>query len=136
MDTEVKFVNRVGEKPKDGKPRPMIIGFRDISIRDDILKNAFKLKNSTFSHVRVVPDLTKMQRTEEQELFEEAGNRNENMTEPDSLNFEWRVVGQKGAKRLQKVRKLKRPRPASPPQRSTRPRTENAQSGEQSPMEN
>ena len=40
IDTEVKFVNRVGEKPKDIKPRPMIIGFRDILIQDDILKNA------------------------------------------------------------------------------------------------
>ena len=136
VDTEVKFVNRVGEKPKDGKPRPMIIGFRDVSIRDSILKNTFKLKNSSFSHIRIVPDLTKLQRNEEQELTEEATQRNNNMSEPESLNFEWRLVGQKGAKRLQKVKKLKRPRQTSPPQRNTRPRTENPPGVDQTPMEN
>ena len=118
VDTEIKFINRTGEKPKDNKPRPIIVGFRDIATRDSILNNAYKLKGSTLEYLRVMPDLTKMQRSEEQELYDEVERRNAQLT-GDELNFQWLVVGPKGGKRLRKVRKTqmrnKRRNSRSPP---------------------
>ena len=118
VDTDIKFLARTGEKPKDGKPRPIIVGFRDVSIRDGIINGAYKLKGSSLDYIRVVPDLTKMQRNDEQALYAEAEKRNESLTGED-LNFQWLVVGPKGAKRLQKARKTertrKRPNSRSPP---------------------
>ena len=104
VDVDIKFINRTGAMPADGKPRPIIVGFRDHNIRDNILKGAFRLKGNILDHLCVVPDLTKLQRTEEQTLYDEAELRNRNMS-GDDQNLQWIVVGQKGAKRLHKVRK-------------------------------
>ena len=136
VDTDIKLINRTGEKPKDGKPRPILVGFRDAKIRDGILRGAYKLKNSSFDYLRVVPDLTKLQRDEEQALYKECEKRNDNMS-GDDRGFQWIVVGTRGAKRLHKVRKTtKRANSMSPqnPRSSARPRQElgnvNAQQGQ------
>ena len=104
-EKDIKFSARIG--PRDDKadsPRPLLIGFRDTAVKEKILAEARHLKNNTaFSHVGIVPDLTKQQRKEESEMRDEAEKRNENMDGEESLNYEWRLVGPKGEKRLQKL---------------------------------
>ena len=81
---DVKFINRGGERPRNGNPRPMVIGFRTQTCRDAIFGAVGRLRNTGFKEVRIVADLTKMQRDKEQALNDECLKRNNNRT-PDEI---------------------------------------------------
>ena len=130
---DIKFTNRLGPRKQNGEPRPMIVGLRDTWFKDLFLKNAHRLKDSVFEHVRIVPDLTKLQREQDQNKYREAERLNE---ENADLNYEWRVGGARGLRRLYKARLP----PDSAPQgmasqpvgvaaRAKRPRTADDHSG-------
>jgi hypothetical protein len=71
--------------------------------RSKLLRNARNLEKTAFKNVNVSADLTKKQRDEEKEMWKEAENRNENLSESDrSKNLQWLVVGARGEKRLVK----------------------------------
>ena len=72
---QIRFCRRVGEKGND--PRPIVIGlYRKERSRE--------LKNTMYSCVTIVPDMTKSQRRGEMRLREEAERRNhEDLTEED-----------------------------------------------------
>ena len=59
------------------KPRPLLIAFKSPSSRKEILANANKLTNSSFSQVSICPDLTKTQQIEDRKLRYEVKKLNE-----------------------------------------------------------
>ena len=95
----VRFCRRVGERSDE--PRPMVVGLARENHKEDLLDKARDLRDTAFSEVGIVPDLTKEQRRDESDLAAEAVRRNETRTEEDlAKNLTWRVVGRKGEKRL------------------------------------
>ena len=65
---------RLGMKPKDGKPRPLKIEFRDIQTKRDVLSNAKKLRtveNPVAQKLYINPDLTDKQREIDSKLRQE-----------------------------------------------------------------
>ena len=108
-ETEVKFMYRIGEKEKnsdnsDARPRPLLIGFKKSSSAENILSNCKNLKNSDFDSISVVPDLTQRQRKGEQLMREEVQKRNEDRTEEESENWEYRMLGPRGQRKIVKCR--------------------------------
>jgi hypothetical protein len=98
----VKFCRRVGEKGEG--PRPLLVGFKRESQKEDLLEKARDLRNTQFMEVTIIPDLTNEQRKEEAEMVKEAEQRNRQLTPEDlAKNLEWRVVGARGEKRLIKA---------------------------------
>jgi hypothetical protein len=95
----VRFCRRVGEKGNG--PRPLVVGFRREEQKEDILENARKLRDTQFSEVMIIPDLTPEQRKEEADMVAEAERRNRELTEEDAAkNLEWMAVGARGERRL------------------------------------
>jgi hypothetical protein len=93
---DIKFCRRVG--PKGERPRPLIIGFYSHATRNAVLR--INLKDAA-PHLTLGPDLTKKQREEEAEIWKEMEERNNKRTEDEKAkNLHWRVVGQKGERRL------------------------------------
>lgn len=105
-ETEVKFMYRIGEKEKndEAKPRPLLIGFKKPASAENILTNCKNLKNSDFDSISVVPDLTQRQRKEEQQMREEVKKKNDERTEEDSENWEWKMLGPRGQRKIVKCR--------------------------------
>lgn len=98
----VKFVRRVGAKGENA--RPMIVGFHSDETRRRVLSGARELQATFFKDVSIVPDLTKRQRDDEEELKNLASRRNNELTEDDrAKNLEWLVVGMRGERRLIKA---------------------------------
>lgn len=109
-DKDIKFSARIGPRNDSDTPRPLLVGFREIAAatRDKMLLEARQLRNnSDYSNIGIVPDMTKQQRSEESDMWKEAEVRNSNMDKEESLNYEWRLVGPKGEKRLLKLPRLK-----------------------------
>ena len=105
----IKFIFREGEK-KDDCPglRPIIICLKDPGARKYILENTRRLASSQYGKISITPDLTPLQRKEEEELRKEAETRNKNLNDEDRLNYEWVCVGMKGQRTLIKRRKIRR----------------------------
>ena len=101
MDVDVKYVRRLGEK-KDST-RPLLVGLTDPSTRVAILNNAAKLANTQFSTISLVPDLTKRQRDEDEEVRKICETRNGERSGED-LNFIWKPLGPRGSRRPVKTR--------------------------------
>lgn len=103
----IKFIFRVGEKKDDRPaPRPIIVCLKDPTARKSILDNTRKLAGSNFDKISITPDLTPLQRREEDEMRKEAEVRNEAMDETERLNYEWVLVGRKGQRSLIKRRRF------------------------------
>jgi hypothetical protein len=101
-EDSVKFCRRLGEKGDE--PRPLLAGFYTEMERSKLLRKAKDLEKTVFSNVNVGPDLTKKQRDEEKEMWNEAESRNGKLTDADrSKNLQWLVVGARGEKRLIKT---------------------------------
>jgi hypothetical protein len=97
----VRFCRRVGEKGEG--PRPLVVGFRRESQREDLLEKAKDLKDTNFAEIMIIPDLTQEQRREEAEMVTEAVRRNAELSEEDKAkNLEWSVMGARGERRLVK----------------------------------
>ncbi len=95
----IKFCRRVGAVG-DG-PRPLVVGFFTDMERSMVLRRVSRLEGTDYSEVKIAPDLTKRQRREERDLWEEQENRNKNRTEEQiQKNLVWAVVGARGEKRL------------------------------------
>ena len=104
---DIKFIRRLGEKTDDDKIRPVQLGVKAITTKENILSHAKRLKDSAdYYEVNIVPDLTKQQRKEEDDLSKEVTKRNLELDPEVSLNSEWKLVGPKGQKRLDNVLKV------------------------------
>ena len=97
---DVKFIYRAGERQQNGRSRPLVVGMRDNALKEYILRVSYRLKNTRFPEVRIIPDITKMQRDRESDLYHECEARNANRTPDETNRFLWRVLGRRGCKRL------------------------------------
>ena len=102
VEHDVKFIRRIGEG-NDTSTRPLLVGFYSQNLQTDVLYNARKLKDTEYSEVNIIPDLTKRQRQEDEEVRKFCNQKNESRTGED-LNFFWKPVGPKGQRRAVKVR--------------------------------
>ena len=102
----VKFCRRLGEK-KDGKPRPLQLGFKNRDAKDKIMENTKKLADmdAEWKAISVVHDLTKMQREEEAEMYNEAEEKNTKMSDEEKKNWLFKVVGGRGNRRIIKEKR-------------------------------
>jgi hypothetical protein len=93
---DVKFCRRVGAKGETS--RPLIVGFYDDKTRNHVLRADWR---GMEPEMTAGPDMTKKQREEEAQIWKELETRNNNRTEEEmSKNLKWRMVGQKGERRL------------------------------------
>jgi hypothetical protein len=107
---DVKFFYRAGERQEEGRSRPLVVGFRDPGLRDRVLNHARNLSSHpTLKDLNVVADLTARQRKEEEDMRKEADKRNQEMTREESGNFEWKVVGPRGKRKLVRSKRMDRP---------------------------
>jgi hypothetical protein len=99
---DIKFCRRVGEKSE--APRALIVGFYTEYARSVLLRYTRYLAETDYRDVSIMPDLTRRQRQEELKMKDEADRRNEEELTEDDLakNLCWKVVGQRGEKRLVK----------------------------------
>jgi hypothetical protein len=109
MEEDVRFWFRSGTYKEDQeKPRPIIIGFKDSNRKQEVMNKARNLSKSTvFKEVSIAHDLTKLQREEDLELRNTATRRNADMDDEEQGNFQWRVLGPKGQRRLVKMKVTK-----------------------------
>jgi hypothetical protein len=92
-ENEIKFCRRVGARRERG--RPIIVGFYSKTTRDRLIKAELP------EDITVGPDMTKKQREEEAEIWQEMEDKNKNRTEDQvAKNLYWRLVGPKGERRL------------------------------------
>ena len=125
-DVNVKFAKRLGARPKsvDDDPRPLRVGFKKVGSRNQVLDACFKHKDvitaqTDWEKVSVIPDLTKMQREEEKQMRNDADTKNAERTDDEAKNFEWKVTGRRGERRLIKAKPQANPVPRQT--RSQRP---------------
>jgi len=99
----VKFARRLGERPSGDDSRPLLIGCMTPEIRENILSRGRKLaEKDDWKTVSVIADLTKRQREEETALRQESDRLNAERSQEDAKNWEWKVVGRRGQRRLVK----------------------------------
>ena len=105
QDEDLKFMTRLG-RYDENKTRPALIGIPNSNLRERILSKAYQLNsmNEPYNSLRITRDLTKKQREEENNLKTEAEKRNEEMPEEEKKNFQWKVVGKRGERRLLRSR--------------------------------
>ena len=97
---DIKFCRRVGEKGTN--PRPLVMGMFNMRSRSQLLSQDLR-DTEFFSDVTIRPDLTKLQRKEEADIKREMDTLNGQLSEEDvSKNLSWRMVGQRGERRLVK----------------------------------
>lgn len=103
MKGTAKFTARLGKFSKDGC-RPLLVGYKDKETKEKILDNARNLskqeEGSQWKSVSIVPDLTQIQRKEEDDLRKEANEKNAKMSDEEKKNFLWKVVGRRGERRI------------------------------------
>ena len=134
----VKFTARLGKSATEGQEnaRPLLVGFATKQHCMDVLSAAKNLAKSTLAYLSIAPDLTKKQREADNELRDEKDKRNRELPRDEAKNWEWKLLGIRGNRRLMKVKRhKKRPRSgtrqdrdtadASPPRARSRPEVAN-----------
>ena len=103
-ETAISRTARLGAKTAD-KPRPLLVSFKEVSDQTKILAEVKKLSTMAddWKQISVVQDLTKIQREEERALKDEVNLLAAKLSDADAKNWEYKVVGKRGAKRVVKV---------------------------------
>lgn len=103
---DVKYTTRLGAMGPTvaTKPRPLKISFRTQTQREEVLSKAKNLPKTRFKKCSLTPDLTALQRTEDEELMKEAEQLNRNMSEEERLNWVYRCTGKKGERLITKLK--------------------------------
>ena len=103
---DIKFIVRLrsNNPNSEASERPILMGLTRSESKDEIIKKAYTLIQNK-SEFSIIPDLTPFQREHERNLKQRANKLNNEMSDEECLNWEWRLVGLKGEKRLIKVKK-------------------------------
>ena len=103
---DVKYAVRVGKRSPGiiENPRPIKMGFRCKNKREMIFNRAKNIPSTEFKDVSIAPDLTDQQRDEDKALMAEAERKNEERTEEERLNFEFRCQGRRGERTIIRTR--------------------------------
>ena len=102
MSDVVRYSTRLGKD--ESKPRPLMVSFKSIEDKVKLMTKVKALgdKDSPYSGVSIIQDLTKQQRKEEQQLRSNCDELNKNLSSQDSKNWIWKIVGRRGERRLVK----------------------------------
>ena len=100
----VKFAKRLGQAKADST-RPILVALSSTEAVEKVISGAKLLrnKNDPWSKMSAARDLTTMQREEEKKLSVQAANLNSQLSADDAKNFQHKVVGPRGEKRIAKV---------------------------------
>lgn len=112
QDSDLKAVYRLGKKcdqnnestvPDPKKHRPLMVKFKEKTIKNLVMESVSKLRNAElyFKNVSISHDLTLTDRNECKKLLAEAKEKEEQETG----EFVWRVRGQPGSLKLLKLKK-------------------------------
>ena len=103
---DIRFMTRLG-RYDNSRTRPALIGIQNPGLKEKILLKAPLLNTmrEPYCRVKIVKDLTRKQREEEEKLKCIASDRNTAMSNDDKKNFQWMVVGRRGERRLQRMRR-------------------------------
>ena len=74
-------------------------------MRNIILENAKKLPGKEYKNISIAPDLTKKQREDNNKLRQEVQKKNDELEGEEAENYTYRLVGQRGQRRILKQRK-------------------------------
>ena len=99
---DIKFARRVG-LAESSKDRPICVGFYDEYNKINLLRFAKNLKDTGQKDVKILADLTRVQRQNFKDLLDLAKRKNA-LKEGLDDGLEWRVVGPRGATRLSRVK--------------------------------
>ena len=104
-ENDIAFAKRLG--PRGESTRPLLIGFSNLNARESVLDNAKKLAgmDEARQQISIIRDLTPKQREEEENLRKEAVKKNAELSPEDSENWEFRVVGPRGKRRMVRAKK-------------------------------
>lgn len=107
IEEDIKFWFRSGQRTEgQDKPRPLILGFKSEDKKRELMNKAKNLAKSVeFITVSIAHDLTKRQREADTELLNTAERRNREMDDEERKNYEWKVLGPKGQRRLVRLKK-------------------------------
>lgn len=100
----VKFAKRLGQAKADST-RPILVALSSTEAVEKVISGAKLLRNKKdpWSKMSAARDLTTMQREEEKKLSVQAANLNSQLSADDAKNFQHKVVGPRGEKRIAKV---------------------------------
>ena len=106
-EDDVKFAARIGKLTPAiaDKPRPLKMSFRDLSVKESVFNAARNLPRTRYNKISIVPDLTDLQRKEDQDLNNECDEKNAQLNTEDALNFEYRCIGRRGERVICYVRR-------------------------------
>lgn len=104
INESTRFAKRLGPA-NENSPRPLLVGFTEDQMCKSILDKSPDLseQDEPWSNIKIIRDLTKMQRKEEGKLRAEVEKRNAELTEEESENWTWKVVGRRGERKIAKV---------------------------------
>ena len=105
VKNKIKYRKRLGEKKTDYQ-RPLLLSFKDQSMRDTVMNQSAELNDGTMKSVRLRPDLTAMEREEDKAYRTETDKLNAQSPTDIQGNFRWKVVGPPGRLRRMKERDI------------------------------
>ena len=95
----VNSVYRVGATVEN-RPRPLVVHFATEYDRDQVINNLRNLKGQTqWNRISVVPDLTKIQCTQEKIMYKQLLEEIKQKNEENTQNGIWKIVGSRGNRR-------------------------------------
>ena len=106
LNDAVRFAKRLGPRNDDDEtPRPLLVGLKEKQHCDSVLDKSHKLSEmeDPWSSVHIIRDLTKTQRKEEKEMRIDVDKKNHELSEEEKGNWEWKVVGRRGERKIVKV---------------------------------
>ena len=96
----ISVVYRVGVAVEN-KPRTLVVRFETEKNREDVYENLRNLKGkSRWNRISVAPDWTKIQRIKEKGTYKKLLQENKQKEEEHTGNGTWKIVGNRGKKRL------------------------------------
>ena len=101
-----RFTKRLGQRDDENEtPRPLLIGFRSADYSKAVLEKSSTLaeKGEPWSNINIIQDLTKTQRKEERKMREDADAKNALLDEAEKENWQWKVVGRRGERKVIKT---------------------------------
>ena len=103
---DTKFIARLGTIVTNAgaKPRPLKICLHHTDKKEMLFDKARNLPKTTYRELSFVPDLTNMQRQEDQELISEAKRLNDARTQEEALNWEHQCIGRRGVRTIARLR--------------------------------
>lgn len=100
-DSDIKSLFRIGKKDQSQRDRPLLIQFREKTLKNRVMETLYKLRQAEdkFRGISVTHDFTKTERAECKNLVEEARKKQQE----EQGEYLWRVRGLPGQLKIIKL---------------------------------